>query len=143
MLVSSWQRPQQRRSQVPSNNEPVMNFKDNKAIYLQIADRIADDILAGRLAIDGKVPSVRELAAQVEVNANTVARTYDHLQQSGIIYTKRGMGYFVASGARDIIVRQRREQLMKGEMDYFLGQLRAVGVTPDELRDLYADFLAK
>ncbi|MBQ7691866.1 MAG: GntR family transcriptional regulator [Muribaculaceae bacterium] len=120
-----------------------MNFKDNKAIYLQIADRIADDILAGRLAIDGKVPSVRELAAQVEVNANTVARTYDHLQQSGIIYTKRGMGYFVASGARDIIVRQRREQLMKGEMDYFLGQLRAVGVTPDELRDLYADFLAK
>ena len=120
-----------------------MNFKDNKAIYLQIADRIGNDILAGTLAVDGKVPSVRELAAQVEVNANTVARTYEHLQQNGIIYTKRGMGYFVAPEARDIIVRQRREQLMRGEMDYFLGQLRAVGVTPDELRDLYADYLAK
>ncbi len=119
-----------------------MNFKDNKAIYLQIADRIGDDILAGRLAVDGKVPSVRELAAQMEVNANTVARTYDYLQQTGIIYTKRGLGYFVAADARDRIVRQRREQLMQGEMDYFMGQLRAVGVTPDELRDLYSDYLA-
>ncbi len=120
-----------------------MNFKDNKAIYLQIADRIGDDILAGTLAVDGKVPSVRELAAQVEVNANTVARTYDHLQQSGIIYTKRGLGYFVAQDAKDIIVRQRREQLLQGEMDYFMSQLRAVGVTPDELRQLYADYLAR
>ena len=120
-----------------------MNFKDNKAIYLQIADRIGDDILAGALAIEGKVPSVRELAAQVEVNANTVARTYDHLQQSGIIYTKRGLGYFVSPEARDIIVRQRRQQLMQGEMDYFLGQLRAVGISPDELRGLYADFIAR
>ena len=60
-----------------------MNFKDNKAIYLQIADRIGDQILAGHLTPDGKVPSVRELAAEIEVNANTVARTYDHLQQNG------------------------------------------------------------
>ena len=120
-----------------------MIFKDNKAIYLQIADRIGDDILAGTLATDGKIPSVRELAATVEVNANTVARTYDHLQQSGIIYTKRGLGYFVAPEARDIIVRQRRQQLMHGEMDYFMGQLMAVGITPDELRELYAEHIAK
>lgn len=118
-----------------------MNFKDNKAIYLQIADRLGDDILAGRLAADGKVPSVRELAALVEVNANTVARTYEYLQQSGVIYTKRGLGYFVAPDAHDIIVKQRRQQLMQGEMDYFLGQLRAVGITPDELQQLYSDFL--
>ena len=118
-----------------------MNFKDNKAIYLQIADRIGDDILAGRLTANGKVPSVRELAALVEVNANTVARTYDHLQQMGIIYTKRGLGYFVAPDANDIIVKQRRRQLMHGEMDYFLGQLRAVGITPDELRQIYQDFI--
>ncbi|MBO4871262.1 MAG: GntR family transcriptional regulator [Muribaculaceae bacterium] len=119
-----------------------MNFKENKAIYLQIADRIGDDIQAGRLQADGKVPSVRELAAQMEVNVNTVARTYDYLQQSGVIYTKRGLGYFVSSDASDIIVRLRREQLMQGEMDYFFGQLRAVGVTPDELRQKYEEFLA-
>ena len=78
-----------------------MNFKDNKAIYLQIADRIGDQILSGALTPEGKVPSVRELAAEIEVNANTVARTYDHLQQNGVIYTKRGLGYFVSPDAQE------------------------------------------
>ena len=113
-----------------------MNFKDNKAIYLQIADRIGDQIIAGSLTPDGKVPSVRELAAEIEVNANTVARTYDHLQQNGIIYTKRGLGYFDSADAKEKIVNLRRQQLMQGEMDYFMGQLKAVGITPDELRQL-------
>lgn len=118
-----------------------MNFKDNKAIYLQIADRIGDQILSGKLMPEGKVPSVRELAAEIEVNANTVARTYDHLQQNGIIFTKRGLGYFVSADAKDKIVAARRDLLMQGEMDYFLGQLKAVGITPAELQDLYNDYL--
>ena len=120
-----------------------MNFKDNKAIYLQIADRIGDQILAGTLTPDGKVPSVRELAAEIEVNANTVARTYEYLQQGGIIYTKRGLGYFVSPDAKEKIVNLRREQLMQGEMDYFLGQLKAVGITPAELQQIYCIFLDK
>lgn len=121
----------------------VMNFKDNKAIYLQIADRIGDDVLSGKLAVEAKIPSVREMAAQIEVNANTVARTYEYLQQSGIIYTKRGLGYYVAPDARDTIVRMRREQLMQGEMDYFLGQLKAVGISPADLAKLYQAYLEK
>jgi DNA-binding transcriptional regulator YhcF (GntR family) len=120
-----------------------MNFKDNKAIYLQIADNIGDQILAGKLTPDGKVPSVRELAAEIEVNANTVARTYEYLQQSGVIYTKRGLGYFVSPDAKERIVSSRRNQLMQGEMDYFLGQLKAVGITPAELQQLYSDYLNK
>ncbi len=121
-----------------------MNFKDNKAIYLQIADRIGNDILNGHLPVDGKIPSVREMAAMIEVNANTVARTYEYLQQSGIIYTKRGLGYFVAPDAHDIIVSQRKQLLTEhGEMDYFLSQLKAVGITPDELKQIYSEFLNK
>jgi DNA-binding transcriptional regulator YhcF (GntR family) len=118
-----------------------MNFKDNKAIYLQIADRIGNQILSGTLTPDGKVPSVRELAAEIEVNANTVARTYDHLQQSGVIYTKRGLGYFVSPDAKEKIVALRREQLMQGEMDYFMSQLKAVGITPAELQQIYQDYI--
>ena len=118
-----------------------MNVKDNKAIYLQIADRIGDQILSGTLTPDGKVPSVRELAAEIEVNANTVARTYDHLQQSGVIYTKRGLGYFVSPEAKEKIVSLRRDQLMQGEMDYFMGQLKAVGITPAELQQIYQDYI--
>ena len=120
-----------------------MNFKDNKAIYLQIADRIGDQMLSGTLTPEGKVPSVRELAAEIEVNANTVARTYEYLQQRGIIYTKRGLGYFVSPDAKENIVASRREQLMQGEMDYFLGQLKAVGITPAELQQIYSDYLNK
>ena len=120
-----------------------MNFKDNKAIYLQIADRIGDQILSGTLTPEGKVPSVRELAAEIEVNANTVARTYDHLQQNGIIYTKRGLGYFVSPDAEEKIIAARRDQLMQGEMDYFLEQLKAVGITPAELQGLYQEYLNK
>ena len=121
----------------------TMNFKDNKAIYLQIADRIGDQSLSGVLTPEGKVPSVRELAAEIEVNANTVARTYDHLQQNGVIYTKRGLGYFVCPEAKDKIVASRRDQLMQGEMDYFLGQLKAVGISPTELQGIYQDYLNK
>ena len=120
-----------------------MNFKDNKAIYLQIADRIGDQILSGALPTEGKVASVRELAAEIEVNANTVARTYEYLQQSGVIYTKRGLGYFVSPDAKEKIVAMRRDQLMQGEMDYFLGQLKAVGITPAELQQMYQEFLDK
>ena len=115
-----------------------MNFKDNKAIYLQIADRIGDQILSGTLTTEGKVPSVREL---IEVNANTVARTYEYLQQCGVIFTKRGLGYFVCPDASEKIIAMRREQLMQGEMDYFFRQLKAVGITPTELQEKYQEYL--
>ena len=54
-----------------------MNFKENKPIYQQIADHICDEIIAGKLAPDARIPSVREYAAELEVNANTVMRTFD------------------------------------------------------------------
>ena len=120
-----------------------MRFKDNKAIYLQIADTIADDIARGTLGPDERVPSVRELAAQVEVNVNTVARTFEHLQTQGLIYTKRGLGYFVAADARHKILAHRRDTLLGHELDHLFEQLHAIGVTPDELRQRYHDFCAQ
>ena len=77
-----------------------MNFKESKAIYLQIADRICDEILLGQFGEEERIPSVREYAAIVEVNANTVMRSFDYLQSQNIIYNKRGIGYFVSTGAK-------------------------------------------
>ncbi len=68
-----------------------MKFKESKSIYLQIADRICDEILQGQYMEEERIPSVREYAATVEVNANTVVRTYDYLQGQEIIYNKRGL----------------------------------------------------
>ena len=63
-----------------------MNFKESKAIYLQIADRICDEILLGQYPEEERIPSVREYAAIVEVNANTVMRSFDYLQVQNVIH---------------------------------------------------------
>ena len=118
-----------------------MNFKENKPIYIQIADQIADEVLSGALQADSRIPSVREYAATVDVNANTVVRSYDYLQQKGVIYNRRGLGYFVAPEAHKIILDLRREQLMGDELLHLMRQLAMIGVSPDELRDIYANYL--
>lgn len=118
-----------------------MNFSENKAIYLQLADRLCDDVLLGKSAEEERIPSVREFAALVEVNANTVMRTYDYLQQQGVIFNKRGIGYFVAKGARRTILRLRRKNFLGTEAAYFFRQLYTLDVTPEELTEMYRRFI--
>ena len=118
-----------------------MNFKDNKPIYIQIAEHICDDVLAGIYRADERIPSVREFAASVEVNANTVVRSYDYLQQSGIIYNKRGLGYFVADGAAKIITDMRRKQILGDELSLMFTRMATIGISPDELQRLYTEYL--
>ena len=118
-----------------------MNFKDNKPIYIQIAEHICDDVLAGIYRADERIPSVREFAASVEVNANTVVRSYDYLQQSGIIYNKRGLGYFVADGAAKIITDMRRKQILGDELSLMFSRMATIGISPDELQRLYTEYL--
>ena len=118
-----------------------MNFKDNKPIYIQVAEHICDDVLAGIYRADERIPSVREFAASVEVNANTVVRSYDYLQQSGIIYNKRGLGYFVADGAAKIITDMRRKQILGDELSLMFSRMATIGISPDELQRLYTEYL--
>lgn len=114
-----------------------MNFKESKAIYLQIADRICDEILLGQYREEERIPSVREYAAVVEVNANTVMRSYDYLQTQGIIHIKRGIGYFVTAGARELIHFLWKESFLTEEADYFFKQIYMLGVTEEELMAMY------
>lgn len=118
-----------------------MNFKESKAIYLQIADRICDEILLGQYAEEARIPSVREYAAIVEVNANTAMRSFDYLQSQGVIYNKRGIGYFVAAGAREQILTLRRETFLKDELEQVFRQLYTLGVTDEELSGMYREFM--
>lgn len=116
-------------------------FDQNKAIYLQLADKVLDDIEAGRQAEGSRMLSVREYATTVGVNANTVMRTYAWLQQEGIIFNKRGIGYFIADDARSKVAQMRREAFMDRELPYFLQRLSILGFAPDQLKDIYTDFL--
>lgn len=120
-----------------------MNFRESKAIYLQIADRICDEILLGQYPEGERIPSVREYAAVVEVNANTVMRSYDYLQSREVIYNKRGIGYFVSPGARELILSLRREYFLKEEIDYFFRQMYMLGISVKEVSDMYQEFSKK
>ena len=117
-----------------------MNFKESKAIYLQIADRICDEILLHQYREEERIPSVREYAAVVEGNANTVIRSYDYLQSQGVIYNKRGIGYFVSVGAGTLILSLRKEYFLKEEADYFFRQIYTLGISGKELLEMYREF---
>ena len=92
-----------------------MEFDVNKPIYLQISDSLCERILSGSLQPEDRILSVRELGAEIGVNPNTVARSYEKLTDAGIIYTKRGLGYFVAPGAKEIVLEAERKAVMENE----------------------------
>ena len=117
-----------------------MIFNDNKAIYLQLAERIMDSIIAGKYAPGSRIPSVREYAAEVEVNPNTVVRSYEYLEQKGIVYNKRGLGFFVADKAPELILSMRRAIFYAEELPYFFERIESFGWTPAELASEYEQF---
>ena len=117
-----------------------MNFKENKAIYLQIAERICDMILLGEYKEEERIPSVREYAAIVEVNFNTVMRSFEHLQTSGIIFNKRGIGYFVAAEARKKIHTMRKEHFLRNELNDFFRQLYMLEIPVGEIIGMYNQY---
>ena len=113
-----------------------MNFNGKKAIYLQIADYICDKVLLGEYTEEERVPSVRETAADVEVNSNTVMRAYDWLQSHEIIYTKRGLGYFVSTGAQQAIQSLRKTEFVEESVPDLLRTMQTLGIGVDELTQL-------
>lgn len=110
-----------------------MNFNNNKAIYLQMADWLCDEILAGRYSPDERIPSVREYAAKLGVNANTAVKTYDELARDGIIYNKRGLGYFVSSNAQEHIRSKRREEFFRTMLPEVKRQMKLLNISTDEI----------
>lgn len=117
--------------------------ENNKAIYLQIVDRICDDIMSGKYDADSRLPSVREYAVAAEVNANTVMRSYERLTAKELIYNKRGIGFFVSPNAKLKIIRERSEDLIERRLPPIFNLMSHLGVTPDDLRQAYEDYLAK
>ena len=120
----------------------MVNFDNSsRAIYLQIVDRVCDEILAGRYAEGQRLPSVRELAGMLQVNANTVMRSYDRLASDCIIANRRGIGYFVAEDASEHVRNLKIASLIDNQMEGIFRQLELLGITPAQLADQYQHFL--
>ena len=114
-----------------------MNFTNDKAIYLQMADRLCDEILSGAYKDDDRIPSVREYAVLLEVNTNTAVKAYDELSRANIIYNKRGLGYFVTPGAKKQILKERKREFMKERLPELFRQMQLLGITLEDVKDAY------
>ncbi|MEG0467033.1 MAG: GntR family transcriptional regulator [Mucinivorans sp.] len=110
-----------------------MEFRESKAIYLQIADLVCSAILAGQWVVGDRVPSVREQAALLTVNPATVMRGYDYLCTLGVITVQRGVGYEVAEGAREKILAARREEFFTLELPSLKARMDELGIEIDEV----------
>ena len=118
-----------------------MQFQTNgQAIYLQIADYVCEKVLLKEWIGDEKIPSVRELAVQLEVNPNTVARTYEFLKQQDIIYDKRGIGYFITANGYKNATAYRKNEFTEKEMPAVFRIMHMLGIEIDDLKTGYEKF---
>ena len=114
-----------------------MEFTEQHAIYLQIADYLCEQILIGTWTEGDRVPSVREMAVSLEVNPNTVARTYAYLQEKGVIAIQRGVGYFVADGGYPSTQALKRDDFIKKDLPRVFKTMDLLQIDFGELRTYY------
>lgn len=110
-----------------------MDFRKQKSIYQQIADRLMDQVLNGQFAEEDRMPSVRDVASSMGVNPNTVMRSFEYLQQEGIVYNRRGVGYFVSAEARNRILVLQRREFLEEDLPLIKQKMKQLGIGIDDL----------
>lgn len=118
----------------------MIEFKDNQAIYLQIADQFVEKILQKVWQSEERLPSVRETAVEFEVNPNTTMRTFSYLQDKGIIYNKRGLGYYVAEEGFAKSMALKKEQFITEELPTLFKSMELLGISFADLKTHYEKF---
>jgi len=113
-----------------------MAFSDDRPIFLELADAIAADVLAGLYPEESQVPSTTELAAHYRINPATAGKALNRLVDAGIVYKKRGLGMFVAAGAPEGLRRERRSELHTHYIAPLLTEARRLGLTTADVVDL-------
>ena len=115
---------------------------DSRPIFLQIAEQIENDIISGALPEETQVPSTNELAAYLRINPATAGKGVSLLVDTGILYKKRGIGMFVATGARDRLMAERREHFRDEFVVPLLAEARKLGIAERDLVALITDTTA-
>lgn len=110
----------------------MMNFDEHKPIYLQISDSICEKILNDEYAEDERIPSIREMGAQLGVNPNTVMRSYDHLKSLEIIYDKRGVGFFASPDAKKSVKKMYKKEFIETELLAIAKKINLLEISLDD-----------
>lgn len=114
-----------------------MEFRESQAIYLQIADYICEAILSDKWLEGDRIPSVRELAVSMEVNPNTAMRTFSYLQEKGILFNKRGIGYFICEDAKSKTMELKRQDFVEEEIPRFVRNMKLLGISIPEIEKYF------
>ena len=109
---------------------------EGRPIFQQIAERVENDILSGALAEEGQVPSTNEFAMFYRINPATAGKGVNLLVEQGILYKRRGIGMFVAAGARERITARRRELFVLEYVAPMLAEAASLGIAPDQITQL-------
>jgi DNA-binding transcriptional regulator YhcF (GntR family) len=114
-------------------------IEEGRALFLQIAESVEDSIIDGSLAAEAQAPSTNELAAFYRINPATAAKGVNMLVDKGVLYKRRGVGMFVAPGARDLLLAERRTAFADRFIEPLLAEARKLGLGSDDLTRLIAD----
>lgn len=109
----------------------------SKPIFVQIAERIEDDILMEVLPEESQVPSTNQFAAYYQINPATAAKGVNRLVDEGILYKKRGIGMFVADGARNIVLQKRKTQFYEQYVKSTLKEAEKLEISVQELIEMF------
>lgn len=110
-----------------------MEFSDNKPIYRQIADYAFNSIIEGKWHTGERIPSVRELAADLGVNTRTVLKAMEYLQEAEVTVPKRGMGFLLAQDAVEKVISARRREFFEVTVPALREEMLRLGISPSEL----------
>src|SRR5437016_4793887 len=111
-----------------------IDAKDPMPLYAQLERAIKLAAVSGRLKVGERLPTVRQMAVDLQINANTVAKVYADLEQEGVLATRRGVGTFVAAlPTGPTLSRQKRAEELRRLAERFLGEAAAAGYSPNEL----------
>lgn len=113
----------------------TLRTQHDKPVYVRLRQTIADAIMAGKYGDGDPLPSVRALAAEEQANPLTVAKAYQGFQDEGLIVVKRGVGMFVAPGARARLSDSERSRFLKEEWPEIRARMSRLGIDPAELMD--------
>lgn len=108
-------------------------FDDTRPIFLQLADRIADDVLRGVYEEEQQVPSTNELAAYLRINPATAGKALNRLVDAGVLYKKRGIGMFVSTGAKALIAGERQQGFVDHYVAPLLAEAQALGLSTEDI----------
>jgi DNA-binding transcriptional regulator YhcF (GntR family) len=116
-----------------------MEFRERQGIYMQIGDYICENILRKQWVQGDRIPSIREMSVSMEVNPNTVMRSYNYLQERGVIFNKRGIGYFVADNAYAKTLELKKKGFVKHELPRLFNTMDLLDLSFEDLEHIYRE----